>query len=185
MSENERCACGHGIGYHERADNSGHCTYCACVGKPHAPEPSGTITYARQFCRVLEPEEHKPDCFVFTVTALRDEVAAWKDRFRALTDCDSPDMAGNAFIREKARADKAEAEVERLRQKCSHGGLCCYDIEDVRAARDRYREALREIAEHLVKMKDGAHNCYACGKLYEQAAAALEQKREAGEKEKT
>ena len=161
MSENERCACGHGIGYHERADNSGHCTYCACVGKPHAPEPSGTITYARQFCRVLEPEEHKPDCFVFTVTALRDEVAAWKDRFRALTDCDSPDMAGNAFIREKARADAAEKEVAHFAGLCNENGV---QVEILTEQRDRCREALREITK--------GHDCAPCAQ--DIAAAALE-----------
>ncbi len=44
------------------------------------------ITYACQFCRVLEPEEHKPDCFVFTVTALRAENAALAKGQKALKD---------------------------------------------------------------------------------------------------
>lgn len=52
-----------------------------CNGTHEKPAPaSERITYACQFCRVLEPEEHKPDCFVFTVTQLRADLAREKER---------------------------------------------------------------------------------------------------------
>ena len=43
----------------------------------------------------------------------------------------------------------------------------------LRAENERLREALRDGMTHLLKMKDGAHNCLRCGMLYEEWRAAL------------
>jgi hypothetical protein len=46
--------------------------------------------------------------------ALAERVRAWEDRFAALTDARSPDMAGNAVIRLNTRVAALEAALREI-----------------------------------------------------------------------
>ena len=150
--EVKRCACS------EWATCPEHQAMVANLHAP-APAPSATITYACQFCRVLEPEEHKPDCFVFTVTALRAEVERLRIKIKNYEPVDTyngctieewkaeaerlsreAQMWDREAMKERARADKAEAEVEELRKDHRSCPICHGDPSTFRAGNEGYGE---------------------------------------------
>lgn len=62
------CECGELPGHPRHDKDTGDHAFVA-------PAPRRVVLYACQFCRVLEPEEHKSGCEIITIAALRARVA--------------------------------------------------------------------------------------------------------------
>ena len=79
----------------------------------------------------------------------------------------------NENVGVKEQRDAAETRVADANEECV---VLRGIVEKNDATIETLEKALRDAAEHLVKMKDGAHNCAMCGVLYHEIVAVLEEK---------
>lgn len=84
------------------------------------------------------------------ISSLKAEIGSWKERFKAIVGCDSPDSAGNAVI-------SIKAEVERLKEDMlgkTLSPLCMLvtkkDWLDLRAHNEALVGALKKYGRHLI-----------------------------------